>query len=55
MGNGGFIDSTNSDVSFAKSHSALGEISGLRKASDPELIMNEHNMIGENNDSDIED
>ena len=55
MGNGGFIDSTNSDVSFAKSHSALGEISGLRKAFDPELIMNEHNMIGENNDTDIED
>ncbi len=55
MGNGAFIDSSSSDITFAQVHSALGEKEGLLKATDPQGVLSLFKMIGEANDPDIED
>ncbi len=55
MGNGGFVDSSSSDITFAQVHSALGEKEGLLKATDPQSLLSLFNMLGEGNDPDIED
>lgn len=63
MGKGGFVDSSNNDVTANKIHSALGEVNGLRLAGGVEdketqkaMILNQfnkHGMIGELNDKGI--
>ncbi len=55
MGKGGFVDSSSSDITFARVHSALGEKTGLIKAEDPQSLLSLFNMIGEGNDPDIEE
>ena len=53
LGNGGMIDSSNSDLTHARLHSALGEKTGLLRATDPDIVMRTHKMIGVDHDKDI--
>ncbi len=55
MGNGSLIDSNNSDATFAKIHSVMGEKQGLTRAFNPEYLMEEFKMIGDNSDRNIEE
>lgn len=47
FGNGAFVDSANSDITFGQIHSALGEMEGLEKASDPVALLHQYEMIEE--------
>lgn len=46
MGNGSYIDSTNSDLTFGQIHSALGQRQGLLNASEFEEMLERFNMLG---------
>jgi hypothetical protein len=45
LGRGGFVNSRNNDETCNSIHSALGEVEGLLKASEPFEIFIEHEMI----------
>jgi len=47
IGKGGFVDSTNNDLSMNQLHSALGEQGGLRKAADPKPVLEIHALLEE--------
>jgi hypothetical protein len=45
LSKGGFVDSTNNDVTSNRIHSALGEQQGYDRALEPEKVMNTHQML----------
>ncbi len=46
MGNGSYIDSSNSDLTFGQIHSALGHRQGLLNAGEFKEMLERFNMLG---------
>ncbi len=47
MGKGGYVDSTNNDITSNKIHSAIGKQSGLNVALNPRDVMVSHEMLAQ--------
>jgi len=45
MSKGGFIDSSNADLTMSQLHSAMGEARGLIDATFPEILFEKHEML----------